>query len=489
VVEGGDGNEAYTGDGAIINSDFLNGLSVEKAREEAIRRFEKAGTGKAQVNYRLRDWGVSRQRYWGCPIPIIHCAKCGAVPVPEKDLPVTLPEDVRFDKPGNPLDHHPTWKNVSCPNCGAAARRETDTFDTFFESSWYFARFCSPHSKAPFDPAAAAYWMPVDCYIGGIEHAVLHLLYSRFFMRALQHCGHGVPKEPFTMLQTQGMVYHETYKNVQSGAWLSPDEVEKQPDGTFKHLKSGAKIEVGRLEKMSKSKKNTVDPQRIIDTYGADAARLFMLSDSPPERDLEWSDAGIEGSWRYLNRLWKLCLQHSTQFTALSALDAPKDVKLFETYRLMHKTIASVTADIEAFHFNKAVARIREFTNALEKIEPGSPEALWVLREGVHAVLHLLQPFLPHIAEEAWAQLGQDTPLSGRPWPKAEPALLADDEVTIAVQLNGKLRTTLQMPRDCERARMEQTVLDLAVIKDHLRDKRLEKVIVVPNRIVNVVAK
>ncbi len=467
--------EAYTGDGVLINSDFMNGMNVEDAKKRMLAALHACGVGTAKINYRLRDWGISRQRYWGCPIPIIHCESCGIVPVPEKDLPVELPRDVTFDKPGNPLDRHPTWKHVPCPTCQKPARRETDTFDTFFESSWYFARYTSPHSKEAFDKKALSYWMPVDCYIGGIEHAVLHLLYSRFFSRALKTCGLVEFTEPFKRLETQGMICHATYKDA-DGKWLLPDEITTDASGKVVELKTGKPVTVGRSEKMSKSKKNTVDPRAMMETYGADAARLFMLSDSPPERDLEWTDAGIEGAWRYINRLWKLVQEHK---------QAKGNGDEAAIRKATHKTIKAVTDDIERFHFNKAIARIRELTNMLES--QGSAGA--VMDEALAAVTQLLQPFMPHLAEELWQQLGHKGSVSTCPWPVADAKLAEDDEVTIAVQINGKLKATIQMPKDLDRALAEEKVLALAEMKQALKDKQVAKIIVVPNRIVNVVAK
>jgi leucyl-tRNA synthetase len=483
------GSEAFTDDGILINSDFLNGLSVEDAKKKTIHELEKRKAGAPRVNYRLRDWGVSRQRYWGCPIPVIYCDSCGVVPVPEKDLPVALPRDVSFDKPGNPLDHHPTWKHVPCPSCGKAARRETDTFDTFFESSWYFARYCAPHAEQGLDPKALEYWMPVDCYIGGIEHAVLHLLYSRFFSRALKKCGLVNYEEPFKRLETQGMICHETYKSAE-GHWLSPDEVQVKAPGAAIELATGKAATVGRIEKMSKSKKNTVDPRHIITSYGADAARLFMLSDSPPDRDLEWTDAGIDGAWRYINRLWKLVLDNRAAFSSdSSALSSVKDGPLFALRQATHKTIAAVTDDIERFHFNKAIARIRELTNLLASTTQESPLAAPVFKEALEAVLHLLCPFLPHLMEELWEQLGHTQMLLERPWPKADADLMVDSVVTIAVQVNGKMRATIELPKDIDQKLAEQKVLELQSIREALKDKHVAKIIVVPNRIVNVVAK
>jgi leucyl-tRNA synthetase len=423
---------------------------------------------------------------------MIHCKACGVVPVPEDQLPVELPRDVTFDKPGNPLAHHPTWKHVNCPACGKPAERETDTFDTFFESSWYFARFTAPHAKEALDKDALAYWMPVDCYIGGIEHAVLHLLYSRFFMRALGKCGMPAftrepsasgaaphvsgtsPRnggnqtyEPFVRLETQGMVCHMSYQDAQ-GKWISPEEADE-------YKAAGKAVAAVRIEKMSKSKKNTVDPRAIIDAYGADAARLFMLSDSPPERDLEWTDAGIEGAWRYIQRVWKLAVGST------AAPDASADVA---TQRLMHKTIKAVTEDIERFHFNKAVARIRELTNALE----GLPETSPARAAGIRTAVQLLNPFMPHITEEVWEHLGNSTLLVDAPWPVADAKLAADDEVTIAVQVGGKLRGTLTVAKDLPSKQLEEAALALDNVREAIAGKTIAKIIVVPNRIVNVVA-
>ena len=482
--------EPYTGDGKMVNSDFLNGLSIGDAKAKAIDLLEAKGWGTRKVNFRLRDWGISRQRYWGCPIPIIYCDACGAVPVPEKDLPVVLPEDVTFDKPGNPLAHHPTWKHVNCPTCSKPAQRETDTFDTFFESSWYFLRYCSPQSKEGIDRKAADYWMPVDRYIGGIEHAVLHLLYARFFTRALKKLGYTKVEEPFKGLLTQGMICHETYKS-KDGAWLYPEDVKKTDAGDWVDVHSGEPIKLGRSEKMSKSKKNVVDPTHIMQTYGADAARLFMMSDSPPDRDLEWTDAGIDGAWRYLNRLWRLLLQHKD---AVQGVGAPaSELTLSEPLKQLraniHKTIKLVGEDIEACHFNKAVARFRELSNALSDAKVDSKEAAAVMREGLEALIHLFAPFMPHLAEEMWFELGHDDVIAGRPWPVYDPALVVDDTVTIAVQVNGKLRATIQMARDIDQKQAEKLALSEQNVQVAMAGKEIVKTIVVPNRIVNLVVK
>jgi leucyl-tRNA synthetase len=480
------GDTAFTDDGVMINSGELDGLSVADAKKKVIGWMEGRGVGEATVNYRLRDWGVSRQRYWGCPIPIIHCPSCGVVPVPDDQLPVVLPEDVSFDKPGNPLAHHPSWKHVSCPTCGAAAERETDTFDTFFESSWYFARYASPHSDKGIDRDLAQRWLPVDQYIGGIEHAVLHLLYSRFFTRALKQCGYLDVEEPFAGLLTQGMVCHETYKDA-DGKWLFPEQVEKQADGSLIETGTGRPAVLGRSEKMSKSKKNVVDPAFIIDSYGADTARLFMLSDSPPERDLDWTEAGIDGAYRYVHRLWRLVAGFQGELSPIGASPETSDEAALDLRRAVHKTVAQVTDDLDRFHFNKAVARIRELSNKIEGYKPSQiPGA--VLREALEALVRLVGPMMPHLGEELWSQLGHATLLADAAWPEADPALLTEDSVTVAVQLNGKLKGTITLPKDCPQPEAEQAALEVAGIIAGLDGKPPRKVIVVPNRIVNVVA-
>ncbi|NYZ13107.1 leucine--tRNA ligase [Azospirillum sp. RWY-5-1] len=485
VVEG----EAYTGPGVLRNSRFLDGLDAESAKDEVGRRMEEMGQGERTTVYRLRDWGVSRQRYWGCPIPVIHCPSCGVVPVPESDLPVVLPEDVTFDKPGNPLDHHPTWKHTRCPTCGGVATRETDTFDTFIESSWYFARFCSPRVEdQAFTRSSVDYWLPVDQYIGGIEHAVLHLLYSRFWTRALSQCGYMELPEPFAGLFTQGMVNHETYKDARTGGWLSPADVAKSESGALLRVDDGGPVTVGRVEKMSKSKKNVVDPAAIIGTYGADAARLFMLSDSPPERDLEWTEAGIDGAWRYINRLWRMVTEPPVALPgADETMTGPFSDRGNATRRLIHKTIAGMSDDLEKFRFNKAVARIRELTNALGEIDGSGEGEGWVLREGYETAVRLIGPMMPHLAEELWQRLGGSGLLADQPWPEADPALAVDDEITVAVQVNGKLRATIALPRDAAKDVAEAAALGDSNVVKALDGKPVRKVIVVPNRVINVV--
>ena len=480
-------DEAYLGDGKMINSGFIDGLTVADAKEAIARRMETAGNGARTITYRLRDWGVSRQRYWGCPIPVIHCDACGIVPVPADQLPVTLPTDVDLETPGNPLDHHPTWRHVNCPSCGGAAQRDTDTFDTFFESSWYFARFACAGSDQPLDAAAVAYWLPVDQYIGGIEHAILHLLYSRFFTRALRRCGYLDFDEPFAGLLTQGMVCHPTYRDP-AGNWLYPTQVRRVDETSFVVAETGQPVTLGRSEKMSKSRKNVVGLDAIIDTYGADTARLFMLSDSPPERDLEWTDAGVEGAWRYLNRLWRMIDEPAQTIAAPGA--APPDrlgATAERTRRAIHRAIAATTDDLDKFHFNRAVARVRELTNTLAAVEDDGVDVAWVLREGIETVVRLIGPMTPHIAEQMWRALGHETLLADTPWPVAEPALLVEDTVTVAVQVNGKLRATLELDRDIDDAAAEAAALADSGVARAIGDKPVRRVIVVPNRIVNVV--
>ncbi|MDP2330080.1 MAG: leucine--tRNA ligase [Reyranella sp.] len=477
----------FVEDGVIINSDFLDGLSVEDAKARVIARLEEMGVGKGTTQYRLRDWLVSRQRYWGCPIPAIHCDKCGVVPVPDKDLPVQLPDDVTFDRPGNPLDRHPTWKHVACPKCGAAARRETDTFDTFIDSSWYFDRFTSPGvEKAPFDREENQYWMPVDQYIGGVEHAILHLLYSRFWTRAMREVQMTSRDEPFDGLFTQGMVCHETYKS-SDGQWLLPEEVIRDGNKVVR-ASDKSPVEVGRSEKMSKSKKNVVDPDQIIHDYGADTARWFMLSDSPPERDLEWTEAGVTGAWRFQQRLFRIA---TTALEQVPPAGTPKPASFSASAialrRAAHKAIAGLSGDIEAFHFNKAVARLYELANSIDSAETGDDSAKWALREALEIFVRLIGPMTPHLAEELWQALGYRSLLADTPWPLPEDALLVDDTVTVAVQLNGKLRGTIALPKDTSKEVAEKAAFTLPELVRGLEGRTPKRVIVVPNRIVNVV--
>jgi leucyl-tRNA synthetase len=464
------GKEAYTDAGVIVNSRFLDGMDIETAKTAVIKRAETEGWGEANIVWRLRDWGVSRQRYWGTPIPIIHCEACGPVTVPKEQLPIVLPEDVTFDTPGNPLDRHPSWSKVDCPKCGGAARRETDTLDTFVDSSWYFIRFASQPRDKPFDKKVAESWLPVDQYIGGVEHAILHLLYARFWTRALKRIGQLDVDEPFRGLFTQGMVTHETYR-APDGRWLSPDEVEERA-GRLVEAATGEPVEIGRVEKMSKSKKNTVDPEPILDQYGADAVRWFMLSDSPPERDLPWSEAGIEGAWRFIQRLWRM---NDAQEIAQG-----EDKALT---RKLHQTIAAVGANIEALAFNKAVANIYELANAIEKAPASAAKT-----DAVEKLILLVSPMTPHLAEQAWKERNMPGLIADASWPQADPALLIEDEVTIAIQINGKLRDTLTIPRDTPKESIEEMALASDKVIRILAGKPPRKVIVVPGRLVNLVA-
>ncbi len=484
--------EAFTGIGKLANSEWLDGMSIEEAKAEVIKRCEENGTGHGKTQFRLRDWGVSRQRYWGCPIPVVYRNSDGAcIPVPEDQLPVELPEDVDFSEPGNPLDRHPTWKHTTCPETGEPATRETDTFDTFFESSWYQFRYCDPKNPdLPVSKDKANYWMKrgatVEQYIGGVEHAVLHLLYARFFTKAMRDCGFVDCDEPFMGLFTQGMVTHETYKN-ENGEWVVPTDVVKDSDGSAKQATTGLNIEVGPVIKMSKSKKNVVDPEDILDAYGADAARLFILSDSPPERDLEWTESGIEGAWRYVNKLHRLVTEALPKLEGAPA-DKPSEFsdRAIELRRLVHKTIAGVAEDIENFHMNKAVARIRELSNGLH-IPGNDPADLWAMREGLEVLVKLFSPMMPHLAEELWSEMGHKSLLAEESWPEADTSLLSDDTITIGVQVNGKVKASITLPKDADKDAFEQAALAQDNVQRAMEGKTLRKVIVVPGRVVNVV--
>ncbi|NVD28896.1 leucine--tRNA ligase [Parasphingorhabdus flavimaris] len=465
------GNEAYTGPGKIVNSAFLDGMTVEAAQQTVIDRAQSEGWGKAQTTWRLRDWGVSRQRYWGTPIPIIHCDDCGPVPVPKDQLPVVLPEDIDFETPGNPLERHATWKHIDCPKCGKAARRETDTLDTFVDSSWYFLRFASQPDDRPFDPEVVKQWLPVTQYIGGVEHAILHLLYARFWTRALASIGKLDFAEPFESLFTQGMVTHETYKHG-DGSWLSPDEVEKN-GADWAVISDGSPVTTGRVEKMSKSKKNVVDPDPIIEQYGADAVRFFMLSDSPPERDLPWSEAGIEGSWRFVQRLWRLFI------AVADSSDEGEDKAL---RRKLHQTVAGVAGDVEALSFNKAVAKIFELVNLIEKSQPSADRTT-----AIKSLARIVAPMVPHIAEEAWALFGETGLVADAPWPEVDESLLVEDEVTIAIQVRGKLRDTITVAKGSSKEQLEELALASEKVQRSLDGAEVKKVIVVPDRLVNIV--
>ncbi|QDZ03220.1 leucine--tRNA ligase [Nitratireductor mangrovi] len=497
-------DEAYVDDGVMINSRFLDGMKPQAAFDDVADRLEKISIGnrpmaERKVQFRLRDWLISRQRYWGCPIPVIHCEACGAVPVPDSQLPIELPTDVSFDRPGNPLDHHPTWKNVACPQCGGEARRDTDTMDTFVDSSWYFARFTDPWNED--QPTTLDYvdgkngWLPVDQYIGGIEHAILHLLYSRFFSRAMKATGHvNTVEEPFAGLFTQGMVVHETYKGPQG--WVTPAEVKvEEADGkrSATLLATGEPLTIGPIEKMSKSRKNVVDPDDIIASYGADTARWFMLSDSPPDRDVIWTEAGVEGAHRFVQRLWRLTSGAAPQLSKTAPATA-RDGEGAAISKAAHKALKAVGEDIEKLSFNKAVARLYELTNALQEplnqAAEGTlaPEKAPALREAVDMLVAMIAPMMPHLAEECRAALGGTGMAAEQGWPGFDPALVVDDQFTYPVQINGRKRGDLTIARDADQAAVETAVLELDIVRKALDGKAPRKVIVVPQRIVNVVA-
>ncbi|WP_395812682.1 leucine--tRNA ligase [Devosia sp.] len=489
--------EAYTGPGKLYHSEFLDGLGVDEAKKKIAgyfgnRAVDNRPQGVVEVNYRLRDWGISRQRYWGCPIPVIHCEVCGTLPVPRKDLPVRLPDDIPIDKPGNALDHHATWKHVDCPQCGRAALRETDTMDTFVDSSWYYARFTDPKANEPTVPGVANAWLPVDQYIGGVEHAILHLLYSRFFARAMHKTGHLGMDEPFKGLFTQGMVVHETYRA--DGEWISPDEVDisaSDAGRTAKHRQTGAPIEIGSIEKMSKSKKNVIDPDHIVATYGADTARWFMLSDSPPERDVQWTEAGIEGASRFLQRVWKIVME----FKGLREDTTPAGTStagVEDLLKIAHRAVQNVGEDIEGLRFNRAVAQIYELSNALAKFQQtldggASAPQLAALEDGVLRLVQLVAPMMPHLAETCWVELGKSGLVADALWPSVDRAYLVDSAVVIAVQVNGKRRGEITVPVGAAKDLVEKEALSLEAVARMLEGQTPKKVIIVPDRIVNVV--
>jgi leucyl-tRNA synthetase len=482
------GYEAYTGPGTLQNSEFLDGLDIDEAKQAVIDKIVAIDLGQAQTTYRLRDWGVSRQRYWGCPVPVVYRTSDGAcIPVPEDQLPIALPEDVDFDTPGNPLDRHPTWKYTTCPETGEPAIRETDTFDTFFESSWYFLRYCDPkNTELGFDKAKSDYWMAVDQYIGGVEHAVLHLLYSRFFQRALKQCGYTDVKEPFTGLFTQGMVTHMSYKN-SKGQWVYPVDLIEGENGQLTDRVSNLPTTAQRNEKMSKSKRNTVDPEEILGTYGADAARLFVLSDSPPDRDLEWTESGIEGSWKYINKLYRMVAEAVQHLPTANSPQPDLGETALSVLRKIHATRKDVAADIEAFHMNKAVARIREMTNDFSNLRLAQADEAYVLREGFKTLAQTISLMTPHLAEEIWTMIGEEGLVANSTWLVADESLLQSEDVTIGVQVNGKMRTTITLPKGSDKETTEQTAMNDNAVQKAIEGMTVRKIIVVPDRIVNVV--
>ena len=489
---------AYDGDGLMINSRFLDGMTPAQAREDVASRLEKVmldgqPVGKRKVNFRLRDWGISRQRYWGCPIPVIHCDDCGIVPVPKHELPVKLPDDVLFDRPGNPLDHHPHWKHVTCPHCEKAARRETDTMDTFVDSSWYFARFTDPwNEEHPTDPTVVNHWLPVDQYIGGIEHAILHLLYSRFFTRAMQKTGHCGISEPFAGLFTQGMVVHETYKD-SDGQWLSPAEIliaTENGQRKATRLSDKTPVDIGSIEKMSKSKRNTVDPDDIIGSFGADTARWFMLSDSPPERDVIWTEEGVLGAARFVQRLWRL-ISDISEIKPHSASVSNPD-RVLDIRKAAHRALIRTEEDVERLRFNRCVAHVYELSNSLqaclsEQTDPCDPQLTKALREAGFILVQIVAPMMPHLAEECWHLLGGQGLVAEAAWPKADRDLVIENEITLPIQINGKKRADITIARDADQKTVEAAVLALDVIRKALDNQKPKKIIIVPQRIVNVV--
>ena len=474
----------YTGDGIHINSKFLNGLDTQSAINSSIKKLEELKIGKETITYRIRDWGVSRQRYWGCPIPIVYCKKCGELPVSEMDLPVKLPDNINFDTKGNPLETHPTWKHTRCPNCKQPAVRETDTFDTFFESSWYFTRFTDLNPTKAFSQDALNYWMPVDQYIGGVEHAVMHLLYSRFFMRALKSINMVDFSEPFISLQTQGMVCHQTFKTKNSNQWVFPSDVSNNKNEFF-HLETNEPVIPGRTEKMSKSKKNVVDPQKIIDSFGADTARFFMLSDSPPDRDMEWSDSGVEGSWRFLNKLWKF-VHNLEVINVKTSLPSKLSNQNKELLTDLNIAIQEITKSIESFTFNIAVASIRTLFNKLSSYKVLTDEDNSILLFVTNKLLIMINPMVPHIAEELWQTLNNEGMICHANWPVVNEVFLEKNNVKIPIQVNGKMRAIIEVPSDLNKEELEKLALNEKNVLKFLNGSP-KKSIIIPNRIINFV--
>ena len=499
VIKGNNGDDdslPFTEDGILIDSDFLNGLNVAEAKKKSIDKLCEIGIGQRKIFFKLRDWGVSRQRYWGCPIPIIHCEKCGVVPLPEDALPVLLPEDVSFDKTGNPLDHHPTWKNVTCPTCRGKAHRETDTLDTFVDSSWYFLKFCANDPKNPnnlLDKDSIAQWMPVDQYIGGVEHAILHLLYARFFTKALAECGFTKIREPFKNLFTQGMVCNNTYR-LENGDWVFPSQVQKNDNGDYTLIDTGEKVIVGRSEKMSKSKKNVVDPDAIVSTYGTDALRLFVVSDTPPERDFPWSDEGLEGCWRFINRLWRLfvfaqangvCAQKCSSNETIEFEKLQQNIqKLYKDY---HTAVKNITEALEDRAMNKAVAYIRELVNCLYMNLDNIKENLPVFSVIIRDLIKMIAPISPHICEEAWNMLGFNGIVSENSWPKYDERYTAVETINLPIQVNGKLRGTIDVSIDEKEEIIFEKALALQTVQNAIAGKNIRKKVFVKGKIINFV--
>ena len=479
-------SEAYTGDGKLINSEFLNGLSVEEAKKQVIENLEQLKIGKKEINYRLRDWGISRQRYWGCPIPIIYREDGEVIVVPDNELPVILPDDIDFNEPGNPLERHPTWKYTTCSETGLKAIRETDTLDTFVDSSWYFMKYCSEDIQMnEFEDKDLDYWMSVDQYVGGVEHAILHLLYSRFFSKALSDSGIGNISEPFTGLFTQGMVCHETYKT-EKGQWVFPEDVTEK-NNLFYHSDTNEKLIKGPSESMSKSKKNVVDPEAIINMYGADTARWFMLSDSPPGRDINWSESGIKGAWKFINKVWSLINSNKSIFEKKLEANDEETKKIIDLKKITHKSLRDVTVSIDFFQMNVAVAKIYELTNFLSSFNPENDNEKFALRDSLKILIRIFEPMIPHLAEECWSIIGEKELLSGQNWPIYEEKYIQDDVVQVVIQINGKKRAVIEVEKDSDQDLVIDTIKNIENIQIPSDLSTAKKIIFVKNKILNIV--
>ena len=478
-------DEAYLGSGQLINSQFLDGLSIEEAKKEVIKKLENIKIGRRTTNYRLRDWGISRQRYWGCPIPIMYREDGKVIEVPESELPLELPDDIDLSLPGNPLDNHPSWKHTKCPETGMKAIRETDTLDTFVDSAWYFLRFCSPESNEPFSQNEIDYWMPVDQYIGGVEHAILHLLYSRFFTKALKI---NKVNEPFDSLFTQGMVCHHTFQN-QSGSWVYPNDI-KEENNKLVQISTEELVTQGPIESMSKSKKNVVDPESIIKSYGADAARWFMLSDSPPEKDINWSDSGIKGAWKICQKISRIIIEN------LSLIQNQEDTysedlsdNANELLKSVHQSLNGITKSIDKFQMNVAIAKIYEMVNSILKFKITEESDKVALVQSLKILIRIMEPMIPHLAEECWSITNGNGLLSNQPWPAVNDKFLVDENVIIIVQVNGKKRGELNVEKDIKKEEVLKMIEKIENVKNILSEQKIIKEIFVPNKIINIVAK
>ena len=481
-------NEAYVGEGKIINSDYLNNLSIPEAQTKVIDILEKKKIGIKKINFRLRDWGISRQRYWGCPIPIIYREDGEVIALTGENLPIELPKNVNLYAQGNPLENHPTWKYTTCPRTGMKAIRETDTLDTFVDSAWYFLRFCSAKNDSePFDKTDIDYWMPVDQYVGGVEHAILHLLYSRFFTKALNNIEKVNFTEPFDGLFTQGMVCHETYKT-ETNDWVFPDDVIEQ-DGLFKHIKTKESIFKGPVESMSKSKKNVIDPENIIKEYGADTARWFMLSDSPPERDINWSLSGINGAWKFTQKFWRVVRDCKNIFD-INVNIKPENFsqKTVSFRKKIHQNLKLITDSIDNFQMNVAVAKIHELTSDISGFSAHNDDSKWAKKEALNILTRVTEPMMPHIAEECWSLMGNSASIIEAAWPKFEESLLINDEVIIIIQVNGKKRGEIKLPNGSNENKVFNESMKLVNIKKFIsQDVTIKKKVYIPNKILNIV--